>query len=590
MTGNVVLMVTKIRNVAAPKVKEDSGAAPRMLKISLTDGLMTCHAVELTECRGVSIKTPPGTKIKLKGNKLDVANGFIKVSDKNLEVLGGEVEALVEKWKVSQQLAEFTRSGMTGSGGDGPPKWIPFGQKNKMPKQDPSNKDFKALGNSKDEEEKEGGEFESQRQEAVQEALKGEQKKFGAGNKNIKDSRTKRDEERAKRAEREKSDSVEKSVEGVNEDVDRGGSGRGRGGRGRGRGRGRRGEREDTEGAAAPSKPSLFDFLQGQIPNSPSQPAPAKEDTKTVVEKVKPKPESSTSSKYSKESSNSRDSKDARGGKKDLDRSKSSNSQNNFKRDGGDRKGPSDKKDYYSDKKKDDDRKKDNKDDKRSDRKDARGDRSSQNKEFHPVFHGKNSDKDHQKLDKYERSLFAEESKNKGTKSDSGNNKQQNKSQRENSKTDFSSNNKYQNGYNQSDNRRHHGNDQDFGQWNGSNKRQHSNLSKEDQLSNGLQEMHIGGRGQPSQRGGHHQNQSRGYNQNNGYQHNRDYQDQRVTKNYSDRRTGGHAEDRGQRHQGRGGGHHQHQGGYRQNWHEGQKCKAKYWEVSDIVKYLKYYA
>ena len=31
-------MVTKVRNVAAPKVKEESGAAPRMLKISLTDG------------------------------------------------------------------------------------------------------------------------------------------------------------------------------------------------------------------------------------------------------------------------------------------------------------------------------------------------------------------------------------------------------------------------------------------------------------------------------------------------------------------------------------------------------------------------
>merc|ERR1712130_207468 len=107
---------------------------------------------------------------------------------------------------------------------------------------------------------------------------KGEQKKFGAGNKNIKDSKTKRDEERAKRAEREKSESVEKSVDGVKEDFDRGGSGRGRGGRGKGRGRGKRGEREENEGASAPSKPSLFDFLQGQIPDTPSQ--PAKDETK----------------------------------------------------------------------------------------------------------------------------------------------------------------------------------------------------------------------------------------------------------------------------------------------------------------------
>merc|ERR1712029_136348 len=45
--------------------------------------------------------------------------------------------------------------------------------------------------------------------------------KFGLGSKNIKDSRTKREEERAKR---EKSDSVEKTVEiGVRDDEDRGG-------------------------------------------------------------------------------------------------------------------------------------------------------------------------------------------------------------------------------------------------------------------------------------------------------------------------------------------------------------------------------
>ena len=68
------------------QAKEESGAAPRMLKISLTDGVMTCHAVETSDCRSVSLKTPPGTKIKLKGDKLEVANGFIKINDKNIEV------------------------------------------------------------------------------------------------------------------------------------------------------------------------------------------------------------------------------------------------------------------------------------------------------------------------------------------------------------------------------------------------------------------------------------------------------------------------------------------------------------------------
>ena len=53
--------------------------------------------------------------MKLKGGKLEVANGFIKVSDKSLEVLGGQVEALIEKWRVSESLAELTRSGVTGT-------------------------------------------------------------------------------------------------------------------------------------------------------------------------------------------------------------------------------------------------------------------------------------------------------------------------------------------------------------------------------------------------------------------------------------------------------------------------------------------
>ena len=149
-------------------------------------------------------------------------------SDKSFEVLGGEVEALVEKWKVSQDLAEFTRSGAGGASGEGPPRWIPFGQKSKMPKPDASDKDFKALGNGKAEEngDKEDVEFESKRQEALQEAAKGEQKKFGTGSKTIKDSKALRDE----RARREKSDSMEKSeVTGVREESERGGRGRGRG-------------------------------------------------------------------------------------------------------------------------------------------------------------------------------------------------------------------------------------------------------------------------------------------------------------------------------------------------------------------------
>jgi hypothetical protein len=63
--SGLVLQVTKIRNVSAPKVNEESGGAPRMLKISLTDGKITVHGVEMSKIEGISLKTAPGTKVKL---------------------------------------------------------------------------------------------------------------------------------------------------------------------------------------------------------------------------------------------------------------------------------------------------------------------------------------------------------------------------------------------------------------------------------------------------------------------------------------------------------------------------------------------
>jgi len=42
-----VVQIQKIRNVSAPKANEESRTAPRMLKLTLTDGHTSCQAVEL---------------------------------------------------------------------------------------------------------------------------------------------------------------------------------------------------------------------------------------------------------------------------------------------------------------------------------------------------------------------------------------------------------------------------------------------------------------------------------------------------------------------------------------------------------------
>ena len=42
----LVLQVKKVDTVSAPQQNVDSQAAPRMLKVSLTDGRSTCYGIE----------------------------------------------------------------------------------------------------------------------------------------------------------------------------------------------------------------------------------------------------------------------------------------------------------------------------------------------------------------------------------------------------------------------------------------------------------------------------------------------------------------------------------------------------------------
>ncbi|XP_009877165.1 PREDICTED: tudor domain-containing protein 3-like, partial [Apaloderma vittatum] len=126
LEGPCVLQIQKIRNVAAPKDNEESQAAPRMLRLQMTDGHTSCTAVEYSSMSKISLNTPPGTKIKLSGI-VEVRNGFLLLDDSNTAVLGGEVEHLIEKWELQRSLAKHNRSNIGTEGG--PPPFVPFGQK-----------------------------------------------------------------------------------------------------------------------------------------------------------------------------------------------------------------------------------------------------------------------------------------------------------------------------------------------------------------------------------------------------------------------------------------------------------------------------
>ncbi|XP_031218296.1 tudor domain-containing protein 3 isoform X1 [Mastomys coucha] len=126
LEGPCVLQIQKVRNVAAPKDNEESQAAPRLLRVQMTDGHTSCTAVEFNFISKISLNTPPGTKVKLSGT-VDIKNGFLLLSDSNTTVLGGEVEHLIDKWALQRSLLKHNRSNIGAEGG--PPPFLPFGQK-----------------------------------------------------------------------------------------------------------------------------------------------------------------------------------------------------------------------------------------------------------------------------------------------------------------------------------------------------------------------------------------------------------------------------------------------------------------------------
>ena len=55
LEGPLVTQVQKVRNVAAPKANEESGFAPRMLKLTLTDGVTSLNALEMETINHVGL-------------------------------------------------------------------------------------------------------------------------------------------------------------------------------------------------------------------------------------------------------------------------------------------------------------------------------------------------------------------------------------------------------------------------------------------------------------------------------------------------------------------------------------------------------
>ena len=98
--------------MAAPKSNEESHAAPRMLKVVLTDGHTYCQAIENENIPFLSLtKTAPGTKLKV--INAPILSGYILLQPNTCKLLGGRVESMYEKWEVNKLISKHVRTSGT---------------------------------------------------------------------------------------------------------------------------------------------------------------------------------------------------------------------------------------------------------------------------------------------------------------------------------------------------------------------------------------------------------------------------------------------------------------------------------------------
>lgn len=196
IAGRVVLQIQKMRNISAPKANEESGAAPRFLQLELSDGVNPIPALELERIPNLNLNVPPGTKLYFKSDKLQMMQGFLVLKASEVQVLGGKVENMVEKWEVARQLLKYARSSRRLSGTGAPPPWIAFEKRMDAYKDTLSlDRNFKSLqaASDKDKNSKENDEFNASRSQAIAEATKcGKKKVFGGGQQNMLDHNVKK--------------------------------------------------------------------------------------------------------------------------------------------------------------------------------------------------------------------------------------------------------------------------------------------------------------------------------------------------------------------------------------------------------------
>ncbi|VDP12657.1 unnamed protein product [Onchocerca flexuosa] len=118
--GPLIVQVIKQRNVSYPKYSE-TVHTDGLIKIQLSDGFSSIQALLFEPIPKLNAGTPPGTKVRLIG-KIPIENGMLLINETNCQVLGGNVEKMVEKWNLEKNwLHKPIRIADNNA-----PKWIQF--------------------------------------------------------------------------------------------------------------------------------------------------------------------------------------------------------------------------------------------------------------------------------------------------------------------------------------------------------------------------------------------------------------------------------------------------------------------------------
>ncbi|XP_022211257.2 tudor domain-containing protein 3 [Drosophila obscura] len=276
ISGRIVLQVQRVRNIAAPKCNEESKAAPRLLQLDLSDGQNCIQGLELESVPALNLNVAPGSKIYFKADKLQLMQGFLLLRPNELQLLGGRVDAMYEKWDLARTMLKYARSGRPLNGTSVPPPWVAFGKKFDST----ADRNFRshALGD-KDKPARENDEFNAMRNEAIAVATKaGGKKVFGGGGQNIVDHNIKKildkgfSEEEARSALHVTRNNLERALFNLKRRKESGGGPVEmdvRPGRSDRHGReGKRGasSKDEAEAAKPAANATLFDFLTTKLP------------------------------------------------------------------------------------------------------------------------------------------------------------------------------------------------------------------------------------------------------------------------------------------------------------------------------------